>query len=149
MVCRSNVVHIPEYPDNRDELRQNTVVEGFHPSPYRGGRRRDSSRAPREALRHLLFQTRIPHGCPVSQPFDPVCPHLISSRKLHKPRRVGWDWVFGLFPYGAEWRIFRRVFWQHFHAGVVSKHTPHLGKGAAMLLTRLNEDPSKLRDHIR
>ncbi|KAM5539417.1 hypothetical protein V8D89_006869 [Ganoderma adspersum] len=62
---------------------------------------------------------------------------------------VGWDWAFGLFPYGEAWRHFRRVFWQHFHTGVVSKHTPHLGTGAAMLLKRLSKDPTKLRDHIR
>ncbi|PIL22725.1 cytochrome P450 [Ganoderma sinense ZZ0214-1] len=62
---------------------------------------------------------------------------------------VGWDWNFGLFPYGEQWRRFRRMFWQHFHPGVVSKHTPHLEKGAAMLLSRLSTDPTKLPDHIR
>ncbi|EJF55407.1 cytochrome P450 [Dichomitus squalens LYAD-421 SS1] len=62
---------------------------------------------------------------------------------------VGWDWNFGMFPYGAQWRRYRRMFWQHFHTGVVSKHDPHVKRGAAILLRRLLQSKPDPCEDIR
>ncbi|KAI0667766.1 CyP450 monooxygenase [Trametes maxima] len=62
---------------------------------------------------------------------------------------IGWEWDFGFMPYGQLWRQHRRLFWQHFHPGVVSKYHSIQRKASGKFLQRLLSSPAQLEDHIR
>lgn len=64
-------------------------------------------------------------------------------------RRIGWEWDFGFMPYGQPWRRHRRLFWQHFHPGVVSKYHAVQREASAKFLQNLLASPEQLEDHIR
>ncbi len=52
-------------------------------------------------------------------------------------------------PYGQSWRRHRRLFWQHFHPGVVSKYHAVQREASAKFLQNLLASPEQLEDHIR
>ncbi|EKM59174.1 uncharacterized protein PHACADRAFT_249435 [Phanerochaete carnosa HHB-10118-sp] len=62
---------------------------------------------------------------------------------------VGWGKNFAFMPYGDFWREHRRMFHQHFHSDVVSKHHIHILKQAKDLLGRILADPDNLTQHLR
>ncbi|EIW59412.1 CyP450 monooxygenase [Trametes versicolor FP-101664 SS1] len=62
---------------------------------------------------------------------------------------IGWEWDFGFMPYGQPWRRHRRLFWQHFHPGVVSKYHAVQREASAKFLENLLASPEQLEDHIR
>ncbi|KAI0754738.1 cytochrome P450 [Daedaleopsis nitida] len=62
----------------------------------------------------------------------------------------GWDWDLGFLPYGRKWRSRRRMFWQHFHPGVIDRYYPVQEDAARRLLVRvLSSSSEKLVDDIR
>ncbi|KAI0647812.1 CyP450 monooxygenase [Trametes meyenii] len=62
---------------------------------------------------------------------------------------IGWEWDFGFMPYGQVWRQHRRLFWQHFHPGVVAKYHSIQREASGKFLQRLLTSPARLEDHIR
>ncbi|KAI0373687.1 CyP450 monooxygenase [Pilatotrama ljubarskyi] len=62
---------------------------------------------------------------------------------------IGWEWDFGFMPYGQPWRRHRRLFWQHFHPGVVSKYHPIQRDASSRFLRKLLANPARIEDHIR
>ncbi|KAI0662177.1 CyP450 monooxygenase [Cubamyces menziesii] len=62
---------------------------------------------------------------------------------------IGWEWDFGFMPYGQTWRRHRRLFWQHFHPGVVSKYHTIQREASCRFLQKLLASPARLEDHIR
>ncbi|KAI0826821.1 CyP450 monooxygenase [Trametes gibbosa] len=62
---------------------------------------------------------------------------------------IGWEWGFGFMPYGQQWRRHRRLFWQHFHPGVISKYHSYQREASSKFLQKLFTTPEALEDHIR
>ncbi|RPD62686.1 CyP450 monooxygenase [Lentinus tigrinus ALCF2SS1-7] len=62
---------------------------------------------------------------------------------------IGWDFDFGFMPYGQYWRRHRRLFWQHFHPGVISKYNAIQGDVSRAFLGKLLTCPERLEEHIR
>ncbi|KAL7280118.1 hypothetical protein ACG7TL_006535 [Trametes sanguinea] len=62
---------------------------------------------------------------------------------------IGWEWDFGFMPYGPSWRQHRRLFWQHFHPGVISKYQPIQREASYAFLKKLLTNPTELEGHIR
>ncbi|KAI0643153.1 CyP450 monooxygenase [Trametes meyenii] len=62
---------------------------------------------------------------------------------------IGQEYNLALMPYGQEWRQHRRVFWQHFHPGMVPKYQSTQRDVVHKFLARLEESPSRLQQHIR
>ncbi|KAF5348527.1 hypothetical protein D9756_009683 [Leucocoprinus leucothites] len=74
-----------------------------------------------------------------SRPVSPMIHDVIGSKI-----------IFGLMPYGDEWRQHRRIFQQH----LSEKHLPQIQERAIEfvrkgLLTNLISSPDKLHDHVR
>ncbi|KAI0754764.1 cytochrome P450 98A3 [Daedaleopsis nitida] len=61
----------------------------------------------------------------------------------------GWGWNIGLLPYGQDWRSQRRMFWQHFHPGIISKYSQAVEKAACRLACRLLTSPDNVGPIIR
>ncbi|KAI0712351.1 cytochrome P450 [Earliella scabrosa] len=57
-----------------------------------------------------------------------------------------WNWAF--FEYGSQWRHHRRVFWQHFHPGAISKYRSAQRAGAHALLVKLSKHAGSLEECI-
>ncbi|TBU30022.1 cytochrome P450 [Dichomitus squalens] len=82
---------------------------------------------------------------------------LLEKRSAVNPSRptstivklMGWEWNFVWMSYGQQWRRHRRVFWQHFHPGVIPTYRAVLEEGARRLLSRLLTTPGKLEEHLR
>ena len=51
--------------------------------------------------------------------------------------------------YGQDWRRYRRLFWQHFHPGVVSKYYGVQRDESRQFLSKLLSCPERLEEHIR
>ncbi|PIL22785.1 cytochrome P450 [Ganoderma sinense ZZ0214-1] len=62
---------------------------------------------------------------------------------------IGWEWNFGFMTYGHIWRRYRRLFWQHFHPGVVSKYHGVQRDESRQFLKKLLTYPERLEEHIR
>ncbi|KAM5539491.1 hypothetical protein V8D89_006943 [Ganoderma adspersum] len=62
---------------------------------------------------------------------------------------IGWEWNFGFMTYGQVWRRSRRLFWQHFHPGVVSKYHGIQRDESHQFLKKLQSRPERLEEHIR
>ncbi|PIL22661.1 cytochrome P450 [Ganoderma sinense ZZ0214-1] len=62
---------------------------------------------------------------------------------------TGLEWALVFTPYGSLWRRQRRLFWQHFHPGVIHNYFPTIQQGARNLLSRLVISPEKLSEHVR
>ncbi|KAK7052987.1 hypothetical protein VNI00_004308 [Paramarasmius palmivorus] len=62
---------------------------------------------------------------------------------------MGWDWNFGLQPYGDNWRAHRRVFLQAFNPNSSKSFLPKQTKASHLLLGRLLEDPESFMDLLR
>ena len=63
--------------------------------------------------------------------------------------RIGWEFDFGFMPYGQHWRRHRRLFWQHFHPGVISKYNAVQQDVSRAFLGKLLTSPERLEEHIR
>ncbi|KAM5539416.1 hypothetical protein V8D89_006868 [Ganoderma adspersum] len=61
----------------------------------------------------------------------------------------GWAQSLPLIPYGQWWRRHRRMFWQRFHPGVVSKQFPLQEEATRKLLLRLLDTPEHFQEHVR
>nr|VWO99444.1 N/A [Ganoderma boninense] len=61
----------------------------------------------------------------------------------------GWTQSLPLMPYGQWWRSHRRMFWQRFHPGVVSRQFPLQEDAVRMLLSRLLDTPQHFSEHVR
>ncbi|EIW59176.1 CyP450 monooxygenase [Trametes versicolor FP-101664 SS1] len=61
----------------------------------------------------------------------------------------GQDVNFGAIRYGDWWRRHRRVFWQQFHPGVVTKYNTVQSDYAHRFLARLIQSPSQVTHHIK
>ncbi|KAI0715642.1 O-methylsterigmatocystin oxidoreductase [Cerioporus squamosus] len=59
------------------------------------------------------------------------------------------SWSFDLFQYGPKWRHYRRVFWQHFHPGAITKYRPLQEKAMHTFLARVLKNPSKVQEYIQ
>ncbi|TFK90517.1 cytochrome P450 [Polyporus arcularius HHB13444] len=59
------------------------------------------------------------------------------------------SWSFDMFKYGPKWRHYRRVFWQHFHPGAITKYRPIQEKAMHTFLARVLKNPSKVQDYIQ
>ncbi|KAI1794923.1 cytochrome P450 [Ganoderma leucocontextum] len=62
---------------------------------------------------------------------------------------IGWEWNFGFMTYGQDWRRYRRLFWQHFHPGVISKYHGVQRDESRQFLCQLLSTPERLEEHIR
>ncbi|EJF63527.1 cytochrome P450 [Dichomitus squalens LYAD-421 SS1] len=62
---------------------------------------------------------------------------------------IGWEWDFGFMAYGQTWRKHRRLFWQHFHPGVISKYHGIQVDVSHRFLSKLYTSPERLEEHIR
>ncbi|KAI0712492.1 cytochrome P450 [Earliella scabrosa] len=62
---------------------------------------------------------------------------------------IGWEFDFGFMPYGQHWRRHRRLFWQHFHPGVISKYHGVQQEVSGQFLNKLLANPERLEEHIR
>ncbi|TFK83547.1 cytochrome P450 [Polyporus arcularius HHB13444] len=62
---------------------------------------------------------------------------------------IGWEFDFGFMPYGQYWRRHRRLFWQHFHPGVISKYNAVQQEVSRAFLSKLLTSPGRLEEHIR
>ena len=60
---------------------------------------------------------------------------------------IGWTWNLAMQRYGPEWRWHRRLFWQHFHPGVLSIYNDAQNRESVQFLQRLLDDPSRLERH--
>ena len=60
---------------------------------------------------------------------------------------IGWTWNLAMQRYGPEWRWHRRLFWQHFHPGVLSIYNDAQNRESVQFLQRLVDDPSRLKRH--
>ena len=86
----------------------------------------------------------------------PMLMDLYVSDSLHLKRyekkvcfRMGWDFNFGLLPYGVSWRRHRRSFHQHFNINAVSKYLPIQRREVHTFLRRLLDTPDDFLHHIR
>ncbi|PIL22724.1 cytochrome P450 [Ganoderma sinense ZZ0214-1] len=61
----------------------------------------------------------------------------------------GWTQSLPLMPYGQWWRSHRRMFWQRFHPGVVSRQFPLQEDAVRQLLLRLLNTPEHFSEHVR
>ncbi len=52
-------------------------------------------------------------------------------------------------PYGQNWRRHRRLFWQQFHPGVVSKYHAVQENVSLLFLSKLLTNPERFEEHIR
>ncbi|KAI0754704.1 cytochrome P450 [Daedaleopsis nitida] len=62
---------------------------------------------------------------------------------------TGWEWNFGLMPYGLEWRRRRKEFHQHFNQNAVVEYEFLQQRETARFIGRLLERPDKFLDLIR
>ncbi|KDQ22138.1 hypothetical protein PLEOSDRAFT_36328 [Pleurotus ostreatus PC15] len=63
---------------------------------------------------------------------------------------MGWKSMFGVQPYGQEWRDRRRVFWQEFHPEHGRRHhRPVQHHYSRELVRRLHHSPFEFQAHIR
>ncbi|KAJ8701291.1 hypothetical protein PTI98_000095 [Pleurotus ostreatus] len=63
---------------------------------------------------------------------------------------MGWKSMFGVQPYGQEWRDRRRVFWQEFHPEHGRRHhRPVQHHYSRELVQRLHHSPFEFQAHIR
>ena len=63
--------------------------------------------------------------------------------------RIGWEFDFGFMPYGQYWRRHRRLFWQHFHPGVITKYNAVQRDVSRAFLGKLLTSPERFEEHIR
>jgi len=76
--------------------------------------------------------------------------HLYSSRNVTvMTKMMGWDYSFGLIPYGPYWRAHRRMFHQHFYETNVDQYKPIQLRNARAFLCWTLEAPEHTRKHIR
>lgn len=61
----------------------------------------------------------------------------------------GFDWSFGMKPYGPEWRDSRKAFQRVFHPNTVSRFRPREVVEARKLLCRLLRAPDDFMAHLR
>lgn len=52
-------------------------------------------------------------------------------------------------PYGQNWRRHRRLFWQHFHPGVISEYHAVQRDVSGLFLDKLLASPERFEEHIR
>ncbi|ESK89264.1 cytochrome p450 [Moniliophthora roreri MCA 2997] len=62
---------------------------------------------------------------------------------------MGWDWNFGLQPYGDKWRTRRRIFLQSFNPNAAQQFRPQEIKATHFLLGRLLDNPEAFIVHLR
>lgn len=62
---------------------------------------------------------------------------------------MGFDFHFGLMPYGNEWRERSRWMYRYLRANDTARFQPHEMKATHGLLRRLLDEPDNFMDHIR
>ena len=62
---------------------------------------------------------------------------------------MGQEENFGFMTYGQRWRTHRRVFWQHFNPGAISKYNVTQRVVGKSFLKKLLESPERVEEHIR
>ncbi|KAI1794934.1 CyP450 monooxygenase [Ganoderma leucocontextum] len=60
---------------------------------------------------------------------------------------IGWKWNLAMQRYGPEWRWHRRLFWQHFHPGVLFTYDDAQNRESVQFLQRILDNPSHLEQH--
>ncbi|KAI9058131.1 cytochrome P450 [Trametes sanguinea] len=75
----------------------------------------------------------------------------ITSDRAYSPliSLAGQAYNFGFMPYGQWWRRHRRMFWQQFHPGVVSRYWPIQKSRTPDFLVKLLEQPTSCQELIR
>ncbi|KAJ3008327.1 hypothetical protein NUW54_g3194 [Trametes sanguinea] len=75
----------------------------------------------------------------------------ITSDRAYSPliSLAGQAYNFGFMPYGQWWRRHRRMFWQQFHPGVVSRYWPIQKSRTHDFLVKLLEQPTSCQKLIR
>ncbi|KAF8879274.1 cytochrome P450 [Infundibulicybe gibba] len=62
---------------------------------------------------------------------------------------MDWTIAFAFTPYGADWRLRRKMFHTHYNSGVVKKYQPIQEKATSRFLMKLLESPKGFASHIR
>ncbi|KAJ8507512.1 hypothetical protein ONZ45_g10135 [Pleurotus djamor] len=76
---------------------------------------------------------------------------LSSSRpvSIMLNKLMGWEFDFAFIPYGHDWRIRRRMFWQEFNPSKSSNHHPTQLRCAKRFLRNLFDEPAQFAHHCR
>ncbi|KAF8879263.1 cytochrome P450 [Infundibulicybe gibba] len=61
---------------------------------------------------------------------------------------MDWTIAFAFIPYGAGWKLHRKMFHTHFNSSIVKKYQPIQEKSVPKFLARLLESPHDLASHI-
>ncbi|KAL0954892.1 hypothetical protein HGRIS_003825 [Hohenbuehelia grisea] len=78
-----------------------------------------------------------------------------SSIYSNRPRMpmlnelMGWDFTFGLMPYGTLWRKHRKLFHDYFNPGVVERYQETQQAQTKSFMRRLHHSPDEFLEHIR
>lgn len=62
---------------------------------------------------------------------------------------MGWNFAFGMMPFGDRWKAHRKMFDSRFRQGNISSYQPIQIECAHVLLTDLLESPEDFRIHLR
>ena len=60
---------------------------------------------------------------------------------------INWNWNLAMQRYCQPWRWHRRLFWQHFHPGVLSTYEDAQNRESIRFLQRLLDNPSQFELH--
>ncbi|KAJ6512887.1 cytochrome P450 [Mycena sanguinolenta] len=75
---------------------------------------------------------------------------LYSSRPaLTMVKLMGWEFNFGLLPWGDKWREYRKMFQQHFRPDASRSYRPIQMKKVHLLLQELLSSPQEFREHLK
>lgn len=90
-----------------------------------------------------------PHMIMVMDLYDPPAQLDTLSHSHSHLYRIGWDYNFGLIPYGTWWRRHRRAFHEYFNSTQLPKYLPTQVKHIRAFLRRLLATPDDFLLHSR